>query len=230
MNILAIQNCRAESFGHYEICLESRGCELTIVHPYAGEDLPQVEQFDAVLIGGTPDSVLALEQHRYLRKVAECLSAAVAARVPCLGVCCGGQLLAHILGARVSRCDHMAIGVYEVVLTDEGSRDPLLAGFPDSLPVFQWHGDTFAVPDESTLLVAGDECRNQMFRSASIVGVQFHLEVSAAEAAIWCDEYAPELDLAGKTKGQVVSEARAYEGEMQKLAERLLDNFLASVR
>lgn len=230
MNILAIQNCRVESFGHYASCLESRGCELTIVQPYAGERLPQIYQFDAVLIGGTPDSVLALEQHPHLRTEAEYLSTAVAAQVPCLGLCWGAQLLAHKLGADVRRCDRMEIGVYEVLLTDQGSQDPLLAGFPSRFPVFQWHGDTFEVPDHGTLLVAGDRGRNQIFRSGSVVGVQFHLEVSAAEAATWCDEYAPELDLAGKTKDQVVSEARAYEERMHKLAERLLGNFLSLVR
>jgi GMP synthase (glutamine-hydrolysing) len=148
------------------------------------------------------------------------------ARKPCFGICCGAQLLAQLLGARVGRCEQMEIGGYQVRLTPAGREDPLLDGFPPCFPVFHWHGDTFDVPDGAELLVEGELCRNQLFRRGNVVGVQFHLEVTCEEAETWADVYAGELAGAGKSKAQVSAECRERQPEMEVLAARLLGNFL----
>jgi GMP synthase-like glutamine amidotransferase len=120
----------------------------------------------------------------------------------------------------------MEIGAYEVRLTEDGSVDPLLRGFPPRFPVFHWHGDTFGIPRGATLLVQGRDCRNQMFRKAKVVGVQFHLEVASPEAEIWANEYVDELAAFGKGKDEVVAECRERDQQMKVLAQRLLGNFL----
>jgi GMP synthase-like glutamine amidotransferase len=228
LKILILQNCEYETLGAYERYLADRGMSLNVVHTYQGM-LPNPKQYDMLLIGGTPDSAYNRSQVPYLAQLYETLTTAVSANIPCFGVCCGAQLLAEIIGGRVYRNPEMEIGGYRVTLTKEGRNDPLLQGFPPDLPVFHWHGDTFDLPPRVRLLARGEKCQNQLFRYGVVVGVQFHLEVTSAEARLWTARYAPELSHVAKTAPQVVAECEAFESEMQHWAVRLMQNFMALV-
>ena len=146
---------------------------------------------------------------------------------PCFGICCGAQLLAIALGAEARPSPVVEIGLTELALTRAGRADPVLRGFPDRFPAFEWHADTFDVPPGADLLVVGEASRNQMFRKGRAVGVMFHLEVSAEVAGGWARAYADELREAGKTAEEVVAECRAREGEMRELGRRLVGNCLS---
>jgi GMP synthase (glutamine-hydrolysing) len=70
----------------------------------------------------------------------------------------------------------------------------LFTNMPPMLSVFQWHGDTFALPKGAVLLASGEACYNQAFVYADCVwALQFHLEVTPAMIASWSDIYANEL-------------------------------------
>ncbi len=230
MRVLALQNCVTEGFGLYGRWLVEHGLPHTIVDTWRGGPLPPPEGVDAILVGGTPASAYALDGHPHLVAVREYLRAAIARGTPCLGVCFGSQLLALLLGGAVRANPVKELGGYEARLTPEGRGDPLLRGFPERFPVFQWHGDTFTLPPGATLLVEGDDCRNQMFRRGGVVGVQFHFDVTAADAAAWADAYGDELAAFGRTKARIVEECRAREPAMRRLADLLLTNFFAAAR
>jgi GMP synthase-like glutamine amidotransferase len=230
MKVLAIQNCAVEGFGHYEQHLATRGVDYTLVHPYRGDRLPPAQEFDILLVGGTPISACAVEGHPFLEAEHHTLQGAVSAGKTCFGICCGAQLLAQILGAEVRRCERGEIGGYQVRLTGEGRRDALLQGFPTRFPVFHWHGDMFSLPPGAELLVEGDRCRNQMFRRGNVVGVLFHLEGTGREAALWAEAYADELAAFGKSKAQVVAECQAREEKTIPLAAQLMDSLLELAR
>lgn len=228
MRILAIQNCPVEGFGLYAHRLLDRRVDFTVVHAYAGDPMPLLEAVDAVLVGGTPISAYEIQKPAFLRKEIQYVAGAIQAGKPCLGICFGAQILAQILGARVRKSEQMEIGCSEVRVTEAGGRDSLLQGFPVAFPVFQWYADTFAIPAGGDLLIEGDLCRNQMFRSSHIAGVQFHLELTGADVAAWADEYAGELSQVGKAKDEVVAQCREREREMGALAGMLIENFLKS--
>ena len=213
MTLLIIQNCGVETLGRYYDSLHDWGVGCHVVHPYRGEPYPPVAEIDAIIVGGTPISAYAIEG-TFLDDESVYLSEALAAGKPCLGVCFGGQILAQLLGGQVRPNDEKEIGTYEVDLTTLGGDNPILSGFPDSFPVFHWHGDTFELPPGADLLVEGKACRNQMFRKGNVVGVQFHLEVSTREVSAWADEYTEELAAFGKTQGQLVAECRERETEL----------------
>lgn len=228
MRILILQNCEYETLGTYERYLAHSGMTCDVVHTYQ-ESLPDPEDYSMLLVGGTPDSAYNRLKIPYLAQVYQTLSTAVDANIPCFGVCCGAQLLAEIIGGRIYRNSEMEIGGYRVTLTAAGRDDPLLEGFPQDLPVFHWHGDTFDLPPQATLLAMGAKCQNQLFRCGVIAGVQFHLEVTCAEARQWAVRYAGELSHVGKSAQQVVAECEAFESEMRHLAVRLMQNFLALI-
>lgn len=225
--VLCIQNVAGEGFGRFECNLRAAGHDVRIVQVFRGDALPPSDRCDVVIVGGTPLAAYRWEEHAFLRDEAAFLRRAVAASTPCLGVCFGAQFLAHLLGGRAYRADRKEIGAYDVFLTEEGRGDPLLAGFPPRFPVFHWHGDTFDPPPGAALLARGDGVRHQAFRLGSVVGVQFHLEVTAEDVAGWTEAYGAELADVGKTAEQVVAECRAIDAEMDRLAARLLGNVVA---
>ena len=227
--ILLIQNCEVEGFGQYERYIADNFSHYDIIHPYQEDTFPNPEECGAVLIGGTPLSANDIGSIPFLRQEARFLEEMIRGSKSCLGICFGAQILARILGASISECRPKEIGGYEVRITDAGRSDPILNGFPETFPVFQWHGDTFVIPGGATLLAEGDTCRNQVFRLNNVIGVQFHLETGCEEAGRWADAYSEELAESGKTKEQVVDECMESESERLELADRFIRNFLKDI-
>ena len=93
-----------------------------------------------------------------------------------LGVCFGGQLLAHALGGEVTRSPHPEIGWYDV-----HSNNPALV--PHG-PWFQWHFDRFSLPP-GAVEVARNLGTTQAFIHGRALGLQFHPEVDSAVVADW---------------------------------------------
>jgi GMP synthase-like glutamine amidotransferase len=230
VRILALQNCAVEGFGRFQRVLDERGVSLSVVRPYLGDELPDLSAFDAVLVGGTPASALDIRDHAFLRTEAELLRRAVHTQVPCVGICFGAQILALLLGASVSRAPAMEIGTYPVDLTVAGSRDPLLAGFPERFPVFQWHADTFSIPPGGDLLAAGSPCPNQMFRHRGVVGVLFHLEFGPDDVSAFAEAYRDELAAFGRTGRELQEQLAPHVEGMARLADLFVANLLRTLR
>jgi GMP synthase (glutamine-hydrolysing) len=232
LRTLIIQNDETETIGQYVQYLKTFHVGHTILHAYGFDPddfFPPVDYFDAFIIGPTPISANDIEEHSYLRREWDYLGEVIDSGKPCLGVCCGGQMLARKLGAQVRRSPEKEVGGYEVRLTKEGLKDPLFAGFPDEFPVFHWHSDMFEVPPGGRLLVEGDPCPIQAFGHGNVWGVIFHLEIDRREAGRWADAYPAELEAVGKTRGQVLDECGEREPEMRWLASKLMDNFMGMV-
>jgi len=227
LRLVAVQNMAGEGFPRFERHLAQDGRALRVVHAYSGERLPRPEECDAVLVGGSPLAAYDWQDHAFLRDEAAFLSHALASGVPTLGICFGAQFLAHLFGGRAFRAERREIGAHTVWLTEAGRSDPLLAGFPPSFPVVEWHGDTFDLPPGAELLARGEGIRNQFFRIGHVVGVQFHPEVTDVGVTRWAEANPADLAAAGTSKVKVLAECRAIESDMQRVAARLLDNFLA---
>ncbi len=226
LKILTIQNCEIESFGAYESELRARGAEIHFLEAWRNPVFPDASDFDAILVGGTPLAAYDAHRHPFLLSEIAFLTSAVRSGTPCFGICCGAQLLAHVIGAEVKPNPEKEIGVYDVSLTAAGRDDPLLDGFPDPFSAFQWHGDTFDIPPGADHLAEAPACRNQIFRHGATVGVQFHLEVTAVEAGRWAHAYADELAEFGKSRAELVAECQTHEKETLQLTAVLLDNFI----
>jgi GMP synthase (glutamine-hydrolysing) len=70
--------------------------------------------------------------------------------------------------------------------TGEGKKDTLFNAGPDRVQVFQWHEDTFDVPEGAVLLAEGKDCKNQAFRvGQNAYGLQFHIEVTEDMIRSW---------------------------------------------
>jgi len=225
METLVIQNCPTEDIGLYEGYLQDRRIGYHVHRAYTGKEFPLADCFEAFIVGGTPISIYDAGRHYFLEREMAYLKTVVRKGKPYLGICAGAQLLAKLLGAEVRKNPVMEIGSSNVRLTPAGRKHKFLAGFPDTFPVFQWHGDTFNTPNGGRLLAEGTGCKNQAFSYNSSLGLQFHLEVTSQTVSKWADEYRSELKQVGKTKRQVVNECKIIEKQTKELAYKLINNF-----
>ena len=172
----------------------------------------------ALIVMGGPMNVYEEERYPFLREEDAFIRAALAARVPYLGVCLGAQLLAKALGARVYKGARPEVGWDDVTL-EPAAKDGLFAGVPAGrLRVLQWHEDTFELPQGAERLAAGTVVPNQAFAVDGLFhGLQFHLEVDRPLIESWFDgraELAPML-----------AEYDGYRKELERITTTLYRNF-----
>jgi len=227
--VLIIQNDPLETLGAYDQYLRDHHISHQVFYAYKASSItqfPKSEDFDIFIIGPTPISANHINRHLFLQSEWQYLARLVKRQAPCLGVCCGAQLLMKLVGAEVTSAPVKEVGSYSVHLTQEGVSDPLFKGFPLSFPVFQWHNDQFTIPPGGKHLVRGDPCRIQAVSWKGIHGILFHLELTLQEVNHWTEIYTDELKAVGKSRFQILKEFRANEEEMIDLAQKLMDNLL----
>jgi GMP synthase (glutamine-hydrolysing) len=138
-----------------------------------------------IVLGG-PQSVN--KSIPYLRREEHLIAEALECGKPVLGICLGAQLLAKVLGAKVTRMGEPEIGWRTVRVSEGGEGDALLGGFGEQV-VFHWHNESFDLPAGAVRLAGSEACRNQGFRYREKAwGLQFHLEVTPEMIAKWCEE------------------------------------------
>lgn len=196
---------------------------------YRGESIPPLSAHDALLVLGGPMNVYEEDRYPFLREEDRAIKEAVDRGKPYLGICLGAQLLAKALGASVAANPVKEIGFGEVALTGEAAEDAVFGNMPRKLPVFQWHGDTFALPTGAVRLASSPDCPNQAFRyGRGAYAVQFHMEVTAAMVRQWARDGQEELTSAGRPiVGEILPSDLANRcAELRRLAERLFSNFI----
>jgi GMP synthase-like glutamine amidotransferase len=166
--------------------LEERGWKVDEVGLWNGNSLPDPTPFHLLILMGGPMSVNDNNLHPFLEQEKHFVRQWINKRNPIVGICLGAQLIAHVLGGRVYKGPQEEIGWYDVVLTEEGKRDPCLKSFPMLFPVFQWHGETFDLPDNTVPLATAHDYPHQAFRFGDLTyAFQFHFEVTKHIVQMW---------------------------------------------
>jgi GMP synthase-like glutamine amidotransferase len=156
----------------------------------------------------------------FVVREARLLSDAVERDVPVLGLCFGGQMLARVLGARGYRGEISEIGWLPVRTTD--------AELIPEGPWFQWHFDTFPVP-EGARLVADSDAGPQAFVAGRSLGLQFHPEVTTGIMDEWVRVYRHELDGDGVDPDALLEETHRIATQSHDNAMRLFERFWSDV-
>ena len=198
-----------------------------IHHPYRDGILPDPEQILALIVLGGAMGANDDRRHPFLGELKNLIRSIVAARTPYLGICLGGQLLAAALGAEVVSNRWEELGTLNVSLTEEGKADRLFEGILELFSTFQWHHDSFDIPEGGILLASSPACRHQAFRVGDVAwGLQFHPEVTVEIIRGWC---AWDSALSATT-GAIVDAFRAEAGSHLASSRQLARNFLTSAR
>lgn len=194
-------------------------------HPYRGERLPEIGDISALIVMGGAMGANDDARFPFLADLKYLIRSVVAARIPYLGICLGGQLLAAALGAEVVYHRWEEVGTFNVALTEAGKSDLLFSGVTEEFTTFQWHHDSFDIPDGGVLLATSAACRHQAFRvGESAWGVQFHPEVTEAVIRVWCAWGSSTSD-----RAEALIARFSRDNERYLTTSRLLmDNFLLS--
>jgi len=194
-DFLVLQHIDCEDLGTIEQAMIHRGISYRYVRLFDGDPLPEdIKNYSGLIILGGPMNVYEEDVYPYLKDEDILIKEAVKRRIPVLGICLGGQLIAKATGAKVNKGAKKEIGWYDLLLTPGGKADKVFKNFPERLTVFQWHGDTFDIPSDATHLAGSVLFPNQAFRIGdNIYGLQFHLEVTQKMISRWMNEYKDEL-------------------------------------
>jgi GMP synthase-like glutamine amidotransferase len=178
MRIHYLQHVPFEDLANIESWAGSRGHDLTRTLLFQDEPLPDVANFDWLIIMGGPMNIYEHDLYPWLRGEKEFIRRAIAAGKMVLGICLGAQLIADVLCGKVRRNEHREIGWFPVSLTPQARRSRIFRVLPDEFVALHWHGDTFEIPPGAVRMAESRACRNQAFEIGSAIGLQFHLESS----------------------------------------------------
>ena len=145
--------------------MESTGATVSVWNALDGaRPRPSLDDIGGIVVFGSTFNVGHADEQPFIKETADLIREAVERRIPFLGVCFGGQLLAWALDARVGEGPVREIGFEPIHPTDDAAHDLLFSHLADGDLAFQWHGDAFDLPEGATLLATGDRVPNQAFR------------------------------------------------------------------
>ena len=170
-----------------ESWLRSNGYRVTTHVSNDGNTLPGIEGFSHVIVYGGEPCVKDADHMPSLRMEMRYLETVLSNNMPCLGICLGAQLIAHVLGADIKPlpCGTEEFGCSMITPTEAGNDF-----MPHPCNMLQWHCEGFGLPDDCTLLATGELFPNQAFRYGKhTFGVQFHPEVTSDVLQLWHQRY-----------------------------------------
>lgn len=199
------------------------------VQAHAGEPIPDLLGYDAVILSGGEYAPSQFDTVSFLQAERERVLEAIDDEVPVLGICLGHQLLAQWLGGRVERSAQFEVGWLEVTVNPDGLRDPLLDGIGERYYAFLWHGDEVTeLPPGALSLASSDLCPIQVFRyrDLPVWGVQSNPQYDArlAERVLLGAPWLANLGIDAEAMA-----ARGYEVDDGSQG-RIFSNFFTFVR
>ena len=177
MRIAVLQHVEFEGPAAVADWAAERGFPLRSYQLCRDPTLPSVSHFDMLTVMGGPMSANDEAQLGWLGPEIALVREAIAADKTVLGICLGAQIIAKALGARVYAGSAKEIGWFPVQRA-AGSH-PFFDGLPDRFTPFHWHGETFDLPHEATLLANSKITQTQAFAvGRRVLGLQFHIEAT----------------------------------------------------
>jgi len=173
----------------YEGFLRAAGLEPAHLDRIRMEAAPippfDLDAYSGVIIGGSPfnsgdpEESKSAVQRRVEAELQPVLDEIVERDFPFLGACYGIGTLGVHQGGLIDRTYGEPVGAVPVTVTDDGARDPLLAGLPPTFDAFVGHKEACTVlPPSATLLATTPGCPVQMFRvKTNLYATQFHPEL-----------------------------------------------------
>ncbi|HEX7813105.1 MAG TPA: type 1 glutamine amidotransferase [Burkholderiales bacterium] len=218
-----------EGPGYFATYLETRGIPWRLVAIDEGEPVPaDPAAFSGLVFMGGPMSVN--DDLPWIPNVVELIRAGVAADIPVLGHCLGGQLMSKALGGKVGRNPVKEIGWGEIQVADNPVAHEWFGPDLRKFESFHWHGETFSIPDGAVRIMGNRVCENQGFVAGRSLGMQCHVEMTEQLIDSWCETGAEEIagskaSPAVQSAEQMKEKAKEKLAAMRRVADRLYDRW-----
>ncbi len=222
--ILSIKNISCETLGTLKDFLLSDGYRIReVLAPKQG--IPEnIKNFDAIFVLGGPMSVN--DDYDYLRKEKQLILNSIKLGIPILGICLGSQIIANSCGGKVYPGSKKEIGWSYVDITAEGKNSLFKNIFDNPIQVFQWHGDTFVLPENAKVL-SSSSLYTQAFKYKTAYGIQFHLEVTESMIVDWIEKYQKEITFENLDKQELIFNVNNKVKELNKYSKIVYKNFMS---
>ncbi len=179
MRLHSLEHEPFEGLANIEVWAKKKGHSITRTLFFNNEEPPEIDDFDWLFIMGGSMNIYEEEKFPWLKDEKNFIAKAIECKKIVLGICLGAQLIADVLGGKVSRNRYTEIGWFPVTLTNEARNSPTFGSLPPEFIPFHWHGDTFDIPPGAARMAQSAACANQAFECGKTIGIQFHLEYSS---------------------------------------------------
>ena len=194
--VLVFQHIWCETPGIFLEVLREQKRPVETVKLFEGDRPPDnLSRFAGLVMMGGPMSVNDEADYPWLKAEDRLLKEALALDFPTLGICLGSQLIAKAAGGVVRQGPRKEIGWYPIRLSAAAGEDRLFRQCPDTIEVFQWHGEYFDTPPGAVNLASSELYTCQAFSiGRNVYGLLFHLEVTGGMVTEWVATFREELD------------------------------------
>lgn len=220
--------------GYFATFLERHAIPYTLHRIDEGAPVPDAPaSFSGLCLLGGQMSVN--DPLPWIPPVLELVRKAIEQDTPVIGHCLGGQLMARALGGEVTRNPVKEIGWCDVRTAHNPVAQDWLGNSP-GFRTFQWHGDTFSLPDGAHRLFENEACINQAFALGPHLGMQCHVEVTETIIADWNTEWeAAVAEMAAlpasvQTPATMQAELSDSLAAMRVMADRLYSRWIANLK
>lgn len=223
---IVIQHLMFENMGTFAAPLEQRGYRISYLQAGVDSLEPGAGAHLLAILGG-PIAVYEQDRYPFLATELQILRSRLEKSQPTLGICLGAQLMAAALDARVYPGPVKEIGWEPLTLTEDGKASPLAPLDGAGSSMFHWHGDTFDLPPDATLLASTRHCKNQAFALGHHgLAFQCHPEFDAAHLEQWLIGHACELAGAGADLELLRRDTRQHGSTLAVLGRRAFSAWL----
>ncbi len=225
MRIHSLEHEPFEGLANIEVWAKNRGHSISRTLLFNNEELPDIDDFDWLVIMGGSMNIYEEKKYLWLAPEKDFIAEAIAGRKVVLGICLGSQLVADVLGGRVSKNKYKEIGWFPVSLTADAGKSRVFSTLPRKFIAFHWHGDTFEIPPGAVKIAQSEGCANQAFEYGRVIGLQFHIEYSIESINSMFQNCGDELvDGEYIQKREEIVSQSGNVVETQRLLDILLDN------
>lgn len=163
----------------------------------AGVPEIHLEDYSALIVGGgpwnpgDPEEKKSDAQKHAEAKLIPLMQEVVKQDFPCLAICYGLEILTQSLGTDISHAFSEKAGAVDLVVTEDGTQDPLIKGLPHTFRAMVGHKEAAAhVPNQGTLLLSSQDCPVHMYRiGQNVYATQFHPELDSEGMKTRIDVY-----------------------------------------
>ena len=193
-----LQHIDREGPGLFKKIAEEKGFAVEIYRLDLGDNLPNLNKCDFVLIMGGPMGLkdISNEKYYWLKNEVNFIKKAIDRNIKIIGVCLGAQLLAYASGGNVIKLKGSSplrpfpeIG-WLPIFSRLNNQDNKLANLLEKpMYVLHWHSDRILLPKNAVIIASSKRCKEQLFKiGKSCYGLQFHIETQENMTSRWINE------------------------------------------